>query len=119
MIKKIKRLYHRRKAISPVVATLLLIALTVSAVALVYFVIIPIFQKHRIEISIDNIKDTNKDSLFDEISLYIVNTGTKTVEITNVTVWTATTSDLGNSDNWIPHLDWTFNIAAQAISDPS
>ncbi|MCG3253797.1 MAG: hypothetical protein KAX09_08105 [Candidatus Heimdallarchaeota archaeon] len=119
MIKKIKRLYHRRKAISPVVATLLLIALTVAAVALVYFVIIPIFQKHRIEISIDNIKDTNKDSLFDEISLYIVNTGTKTVEITNVTVWTATTSDLGNSDNWIPHLDWTFNIAAQAISDPS
>ena len=77
MIKKIKRLYHRRKAISPVVATLLLIALTVAAVALVYFVIIPIFQKHRIEISIDNIKDTNKDSLFDEISLYIVNTGTK------------------------------------------
>jgi len=119
MIKKIKRLYHRRKAVSPVVAALLLIALTVAAVALVYFVIIPIFQRHRIEISIDKIKDTNKDSLFDEISLYVVNSGTKSVEITNITVWTAATSDLGNSDHWIPHLNWTFNIPAQATSDPS
>ncbi|TET31268.1 MAG: hypothetical protein E3J70_02660 [Candidatus Heimdallarchaeota archaeon] len=119
MINKIKRLYHRRKAVSPVVAALLLIALTVSAVALVYFVVIPMFQRHRIELSIDKIKDTNKDSLFDEISLYIVNTGTKSVEITNVTVWTSATSDLGNPDRWVPHLDWTFNIPDQAISNPS
>jgi flagellin-like protein len=119
MIKKIKRIYYRRKAVSPVVAALLLIALTVAAVAIVYFVIVPIFQRHRIEISIDKIKDTNKDSLFDEISLYVVNTGTKSVEIVNITVWTATTSTLATPDFWVPHLDWVFDIEAQAISDPS
>jgi flagellin-like protein len=35
------RLWRRRKAVSPVIATILLIALTVTAAAIVYFVVVP------------------------------------------------------------------------------
>ena len=42
--KKLLRLWRRRKAVSPVIATILLIALTVTAAAIVYFVVVPLLR---------------------------------------------------------------------------
>ncbi len=119
MIKKIKRLYHRRKAISPVVAALLLIALTVAAVALVYFVIIPIFRTYRLDADIVTVSDTNKDSLYDQITIQFANIGTQVVDIYNLTIWISTQSDLGIPDHWIPLPDWTFKTETDATINPS
>lgn len=40
-----KMILRRKKAVSPVIATILLIALTVTAAAIVYFVVVPLLQK--------------------------------------------------------------------------
>ncbi|NHJ32164.1 MAG: type IV pilin [Asgard group archaeon] len=119
MIKKIKRLYHRRKAVSPVVAALLLIALTVAAVALVYFVLIPMFRTHKLEATIISVSDTNKDSLYDQITMQFANTGTQVVEIYNLTIWISNYNDMGNPNNWIPLADWEFKFEADASINPS
>ena len=39
-----KMILKRKKAVSPVIATILLIALTVTAAAIVYFVVVPMLQ---------------------------------------------------------------------------
>jgi len=39
-----KMILKRKKAVSPVIATILLIALTVTAAAIVYFVVVPLLQ---------------------------------------------------------------------------
>ncbi|MEA2071766.1 MAG: archaellin/type IV pilin N-terminal domain-containing protein [Asgard group archaeon] len=108
MYRKLQRLYARRKAISPVVATILLIALTVAAVAIIYFLIVPLFSTRKLQAEILMISDSDKDSLYDEIELQVSNSGTSGLNITSIVVWTATESDLGNSENWIQHTGWTF-----------
>lgn len=119
IVKKLKRLYARRKAISPVVAALLLIALTVAAVAIVFFVVIPAFRTYRLEANIVKIYDTNKDSQYNRIELQLANTGTQTLNITSVTVWTALQDEIANSDLWLEHPDWYFDNPTQSRLTPS
>ena len=45
-----KMILKKKKAVSPVIATILLIALTVTAAAIVYFVVVPLFAQ-KAEIS--------------------------------------------------------------------
>ncbi|MHA1185249.1 MAG: archaellin/type IV pilin N-terminal domain-containing protein [Candidatus Heimdallarchaeota archaeon] len=115
MIKKIKRLYTRRKAVSPVVAALLLIALTVAAVAIIYFLIVPIFNTYKLEGELYLIKDTNKDSMYDHIGLILTNYGTKTINVTQITVWTCIYDDLQNSSRWLEHKGWTFTNPSASL----
>ena len=86
MIKKIKRLYSRRKAISPVIATILLIALTVAAATIIYFVIVPLFNTYKLDASVLTIHDTDKDSLYNQVEIQFVNSGTKNINITQVII---------------------------------
>ncbi|MHA1212220.1 MAG: archaellin/type IV pilin N-terminal domain-containing protein [Candidatus Heimdallarchaeota archaeon] len=119
LIKKLKRIYHRRKAVSPIVATLLLIALVVAASAAVFIIYYKLIRKSNITASVTEIKDTNKDSQYDEITLLIANTGTLVAEIYNITIWTTTTSYLGNQDLWVVHKNWNFTNPGQATIMPS
>ena len=114
IIQKIKRLYRRRKAISPVIAAILLIALTVAAVALVYFVIIPMFKSYKLQASIIKVYDTNKDSQYDQVQIQLANTGTKGINITKLTIWTCIQEDLGNEEKWFEHTGWTFDNPADS-----
>ncbi|MFW9925048.1 MAG: archaellin/type IV pilin N-terminal domain-containing protein [Candidatus Thorarchaeota archaeon] len=119
IVKKIKRLYARRKAISPIVAALLLIALTVAAVAIVFFVILPLFKTYKMEATIVKIYDTNKDSLYNRIELQLANIGTQTLNISEVIIWICVEEDLGNSSRWVQHTGWTFDNPNDAILLPS
>ncbi len=119
MLKTMKRIIRRRKGVSPVFSAILLIALTVSSVSIVYFVIIPFLNTTSLSASIFNIKDTNKDSRYDEITIFFSNTGTKEVEIIDVIVWTTPLSSIGNPSSWISHEDWNFTRAAGNIVYPS
>jgi len=119
MLKTIRKLIRKRKAVSPVIAAILLIALTVSSVAIVYFIVIPMFSRTNLYASIHNIKDRNQDSWYDEITLFVSNLGTKQVEISQVIVWTVSRSSLGDKSQWEKHETWNFTIAGSNIVHPS
>jgi len=119
MFKTLKRLIRRRKAISPVISAILLIALVVVSVSAVYFLILPYMNKVSLYASIYRISDTNKDSRYDRITLFLSNTGTKAVEIIEVNVWTATDETLNDQDAWIKHEEWNFIKTSGNLIYPS
>jgi flagellin-like protein len=119
MLQKIKRLFRRKKAVSPVLATILLIAITVAAVAIVYFVVAPYFSNSQFYAYIYKIRDSNKDSQYDEITLFVDNVGTKSVQIQQVIVWT-TPKGLRYSDIfWERHEGWDFESISDKILNPN
>ena len=117
MLKTLKKLIRKRKAISPVISAILLIALTVTSISVVYFLIIPYFNNTQLFAFVKSVRDTNKDSRYDQMKLVITNGGTKTVEITNITVWSVSKNLLGNQEYWVRHENWGLkNPAANKIS---
>lgn len=80
----------RKKAVSPVIATILLIALTVTAAAIVYFVVVPLLRANpdlvytnhgkvlgftdRYEVTIQN--NGGADASIDEITQFTFDNGT-------------------------------------------
>ncbi|NHJ87064.1 MAG: type IV pilin [Asgard group archaeon] len=119
MFKNIIKLYRRRKAISPVIATILIIAIVVAAIALIYVYLIPLFKTYRLEANILKISDTNKDSQYDRIQLQMTNYGTQMVEIENLTIWVCGASQLNNTEAWVALTDWYFENTNDKIVDPS
>jgi flagellin-like protein len=72
---------NNKKAVSPVVATLLLVALTVSATAIVYFVVVPMLKENK-EIlfdisSVDETYDYDHDGTVDALRVKVVVADTK------------------------------------------
>lgn len=71
-----KNFLKNKKAVSPVVATILLIALTVSAAAVVYFVVVPMLrQGQEINFGINevtNFKDYDHDGTIDAVDVNII-----------------------------------------------
>ncbi len=112
MLKIMKKIIRKRKAISPVIATILLIALTVSSIALVYFVAIPYLNSTQIFAFVKNVRDTNKDSRYDEIKIIVTNGGTTNIEITSIFIWSVPKGLLEDQDKWVRHEDW-------ALKNPS
>ncbi|MBD3189897.1 MAG: type IV pilin [Candidatus Heimdallarchaeota archaeon] len=105
-----KMILRRKKAVSPVIATILLIALTVTAAAIVYFVVVPLLQKKpelvitspshvtgnssRIQFTIQNIGSGDASLTQSDISLYDVEGeieytvgGTNILEIVSPDPW--------------------------------
>ncbi|MCF2144123.1 MAG: hypothetical protein K9W42_10510 [Candidatus Heimdallarchaeota archaeon] len=84
---KVKRLWRRRKAISPVIATILLIALTVTAAAIVYFVVVPLLRgRGELVIFGYELEDTDATYYADKITTDIQNIGTAEVTISSVSI---------------------------------
>ena len=119
MLKTLKRLISRKKAVSPIISAILLIALTVISVSIVYYVIVPFMNRTSIYAAIYNVKDTNKDSRYDFINLFLSNTGTRSVEILEVIIWTTPAGALGDMDFWVKHEGWEFIRASGNILQPS
>ena len=115
MIKTLKKIIRKRKAISPVVSALLLIALVVASVAFAYFIIIPFLNKSNLFAEALGVRDSNKDSRYDEMTLFLSNTGTKEVEIATIIVWTAVEGEVGNQAAWVKHEGWNFTRATGGI----
>ena len=119
MLKTMKRLFRRKKAVSPVLASMLLIALTVISVSLVYFVIVPYLNNTSVYATVLKIKDTNKDSLYDQLTLYLANSGTKELTISEIIVWTVPENLRGSQDSYTAHIGWTFKRTDDAIVYPN
>jgi len=77
-----KYVLKRRKAVSTVVAAVLLIAITVVAVAVVWAMVLPMLTP-KAKITIANVffDDTDGDGYADKIEIHLVNQGTKSITI--------------------------------------
>jgi flagellin-like protein len=67
-----------KRAVSPVIATILLIALTVTAAAIVYFLVVPMLQgkSELVQIGMQELSDSDGDGQFDTVSIPMMNIGT-------------------------------------------
>lgn len=82
MLKIFNKLFPKKsdnkRGVSPVIATILLIALTVSAAAIVYFVVVPLLQgrSELVQMSTLDLTDSDEDGKFDTITTDLFNMGT-------------------------------------------
>lgn len=87
IIKQLKRLWARRKAVSPVIATILLIALTVTAAAIVYFVVVPLLRGDGELVVMDYELSSEDETPFaDTLTVSVNNIGTAEATINELTV---------------------------------
>jgi len=88
LISKISRLCQRRKrAVSPVVATVLLIAITVAAAAMVWFVVMPMISGSA-EPVIQSVTPSGgeTDGFYENIDVRVKNFGTAEFKVDDATV---------------------------------
>jgi flagellin-like protein len=100
-----KRLFQSKKAVSPVVATLLLVALTVSAGAIVYFVVIPLLNRGP-EITfgindISNYYDYDHDGTIDALRVNIIVVTTNGVGFANMSLFSYEIHAQTESYTWV------------------
>ena len=92
---KVFKIRNGKRAVSPVVATILLISLVVAASALVYFIVVPML-KGSANVDLITIQwfDSDGDTVADVAYVTIQNSGTAsaTLQQINVTIDTATTN---------------------------
>ncbi len=92
-----KMILKRKKAVSPVIATILLIALTVTAAAIVYFVVVPLLQANPELAYTNNGKVSGTDNKYE---VTIVNNGGAEANLAGLTAFTFTnTTDDYNPTN--------------------
>lgn len=108
MILNFQKIQARRKAVSPVIATILLIALTVTAAAIVYFVVVPLFKTQAELVIMDyELEDTDATRYADELEVSFQNLGTGAAQISEVVV-----KKDGSAINWKVDGNITINPAA-------
>lgn len=121
-MKFINRLmYNRKRAVSPVIAVILLIGLAVAASAAIFIVILPLLEPtSSVEINQgDIIYDTEYTTALDEGQGYgkgtvtVLNTGTGEVEITSIKIYWATSF----ADDWTEITDAT-SIQGITVNNP-
>ncbi|MHA1305023.1 MAG: archaellin/type IV pilin N-terminal domain-containing protein [Candidatus Heimdallarchaeaceae archaeon] len=99
-----KLIKFKKRAVSPVIATVLLIALVVAAAAIVYLVVIPMLRGDPNLVVISTILvDSNSDKRVDEIKLNYQNLGSAKASITDITLYSYNTSLNWNIDKTLPY----------------
>ncbi len=98
-LSKISRLCKcRKRAVSPVVATVLLIAITVAAASMIWFVVVPMIQGSAEPLvgESNTAGDDDGDDLPEIFYIEVGNTGTEDVKIDSITIkWANATADTG------------------------
>ena len=108
------KIYRRRRAVSPILAAILLIGLAVAAGAVLFVVVLPMIQSSgELKFGETTLSDIDADNLNDKIVFTLTNELAETVAVTNITLqgrtgtgsWTTFTND-DNTTTTFP-----FNIA--------
>lgn len=112
---KLVKLYHKRRAVSPILAAILLIGLAVAAGAVLFVVVLPmITSSGELKFGTTTFSDIDTDGSNDKLVFTLTNELAKSVSITSITIqgrnetaavaWTALTN--ANTTTSFP-----FNIA--------
>jgi len=87
---KITKLWRRRRAVSPILAAILLIGLAVAAGAVLFLIVLPMIQSSG-ELSFGSVTFSDTDSPADgdndKVVFTLTNELTKSVTITNITIY--------------------------------
>lgn len=126
MIKKIRK---GKRAVSPVIATVLLISLVVAASAMVYFIVVPLLRGSS---SVDFVTtqwfDSDGDAVADLVYITLQNSGSASTTITNISITilndvVGETTPIENAELVVEELPLTLDVTARldiAVSfDPS
>ncbi|MBK5112295.1 MAG: type IV pilin N-terminal domain-containing protein [Candidatus Heimdallarchaeota archaeon] len=104
--KILNKIFPRKKGnkrgVSPVIATILLIALTVTAAAIVYFVVVPLLQGKGeiVQMSGVTLTDDDVDGFYDTATIKLFNLGTDLVTL-NEDVTLIIYSPTENTTSWL------------------
>ncbi len=108
------KIYRRRRAVSPILAAILLIGLAVAAGAVLFVVVLPMIQSSgELKFGKTTLSDIDTDGFNDKLTFTLTNELADTVAVTNVTLegrtgsgaWAVFTNDDNTSTNF------PFNIA--------
>ena len=98
---KIAKIFRKKRAVSPILAAILLIGLAVAAGAVMFVVILPMIAGPGLQISIDQTNfaftDTDSNKIYEKVKVPIKNTGGVDVSVTAIKVQTS--SDGGTTWN--------------------
>ena len=87
MFNIIRKIWRKRKVISPIITTIILIILTITAAAIVYFVVIPLLQNESELAILDyTLEDTDNSNQTDKLTITVSNIGEIAVTIANLSV---------------------------------
>ena len=76
-----------KRAVSPVIATVLLISLVVAASAMVYFIVVPMLKgQSTVNMIATQWFDTGGDNVADRVYLTLQNTGSASARITDLNI---------------------------------
>lgn len=116
--KKLIRLWRRRKAISPIVTSIIVIITTLTISSIIYFFVIPYLTREDLVIINYTLEDTNDSNFADTITIEIRNIGSINYNISDVLVDRYDSSlewSLGESVYMIAHSEITIiNCSASA-----
>ncbi len=119
----IKGLYSKikRKGVSPVIATVIIIALVLAATAMVFLVVFPMLNPDfdpilHLDRNQSNFYDYDHDGNCDLMILRLENFGTTDTTITNMTI-IATNDDDTVRTNWVPLMEETVELTSKSTKD--
>ncbi len=96
---KMLKIFRKRRAVSPVLAAILLIGLAVAAGAVLFVVIMPMIESSGefdfSSVKFSNLNTTNDNTIYDKAVFTLTNEGSKTVAVTAITIE-------GYNDSWVP-----------------
>ncbi len=116
MIKKIRK---GKRAVSPVIATVLLISLVVAASAMVYFIVVPLLRgTSSVNFVTTQWFDSDGDSVADLVYVTLQNSGSASSIITNITLTIynddlAKTTAIDNAELIVEELPLTLDVTAR------
>ncbi len=86
LFKKLLRLWRRRKAISPILTSIIVIITTITISAIIYFVVIPLLTREDLIIIDYTLEDTNDSNFADTITIVIKNDGSTNYNISKILI---------------------------------
>ncbi|MHA1867004.1 MAG: archaellin/type IV pilin N-terminal domain-containing protein [Candidatus Heimdallarchaeaceae archaeon] len=99
--------FKKNRAVSPVIATVLIIALVIAAVAVVWLVVMPMLQpSDSLLAGYPSFSDENQNYFYDQITILITNSGTKNIVPKALLIQ--------NSDSGVD-LRWNFTVQSRTL----
>ena len=87
LLKKLERIWRRRKAINPIVSSIIVIIFTITFSAIIYFVVIPLIVKGELVVLDYTLEDTDHTNFVDKITINLENIGNQELSFTSVRVF--------------------------------
>lgn len=87
LLKKLQRIWRRRKAINPIVSSIIIIIFTITFSAIIYFVVIPLIVKGELVVLDYTLEDTDHTNFVDKITINLENVGNQELSFTSVRVF--------------------------------